>query len=499
MTDFHDRRQGSFANSANGFTPMGPMIGQHGTTDQAHRAQPFLSTGTPMQDGDFTVAALAHGSAGMDLHPQFGGTPPKFYLPGQPQVLYQHMPQIPAHAHMARLMSQAAYCGYPQQTVDHSPVSINWTPGLSNANTPTGYTSCRDSFPSNETDQPATPFSKYDGYQGGLAVYDRSPSMGFSHGSTLSSSQLGVPYGIPQVGKTPPSNIPIQLQLQLLVQQHPAIPKAILAPGSPLKHLNRALENTTGETNVYIRGLQLETTDEVLHSWGSRFGDIVSSKAIVDLKTNLCKGCVPSATSSLAMLTSISFGFIRYHNLEDANDCIRGFHFLGYEVSFAREPFHFKLKALSDESNTNLYVSNIPKNMDERELASVFAPYKVCSARVLRDPRGDSRGIGFARFESREVCEEIIKNFNNTPVSKPGGEEHLIQIRYSDTHEQKVLKQYTAAARAFRAHEYERGVMQARNGALLASDHQAALPGAERQNEFQNYLQTIAGFVEASL
>ncbi|KAJ9655556.1 hypothetical protein H2201_008781 [Coniosporium apollinis] len=497
MTNFHDQRQGSFANSANGFTPSRPMIGQYSTTDQARRAQTFLSAGTPMQNGDFTVAALDHGSAGMKLHPQFGGTPPKFYLPGQPQVLYQHMPQIPAHAHMVRLMPQAAYCGYPQQTVDHSPVSINWTPGLSNANTPTGHTSCRDSFPSNETDQPATPFSKYDGYRGGLAVYDRSPSMGFSHGSTLSSSQLGVPYGIPQVGKTPPSNIPIQLQL--LVQQHPAIPKAIPAPSSLLKPLDRVLRNTTGETNVYIRGLQPETTGEMLHSWGSRFGDIQSSKAIVDLKTNLCKGCVPSATFSLAMLTSISFCFIRYHNLEDANDCIRGSHFLGYEVSFAREPFHSKLKVLSDESNTNLYVSNIPKNMDERELALVFAPHKVCSARVLRDPSGNGRGSGFTRFESRWVCEEITKNFNNTPVSKPGCEEHLIQIRYSDTHEQKVLKQHTAAARAFRADEYERGVMQARNGALLACDHQAALPGAERQNGAENYLQTIAGFVEASL
>lgn len=31
-----------------------------------------------------------------------------------------------------------------------------------------------------------------------------------------------------------------------------------------------------------------------------------------------------------------SFGFIKYHNFEDAENCIRGFHYLGYEVSFAR-------------------------------------------------------------------------------------------------------------------------------------------------------------------
>ena len=52
----------------------------------------------------------------------------------------------------------------------------------------------------------------------------------------------------------------------------------------------KVLENKTGETNVYIRGLLPETTDEMLHMWGMRFGDIQSSKSIIDLKTGLCKG-----------------------------------------------------------------------------------------------------------------------------------------------------------------------------------------------------------------
>lgn len=108
------------------------------------------------------------------------------------------------------------------------------------------------------------------------------------------------------------------------------------------------------------------------------------------------------------------FGFIKYHNFEDAEDCIRGFHYLGYEVSFARvcsncpithcsfpnplqESFYSKLKKFADECNTNLYVSNIPKNMNEHELASIFAPHKVCSSRILRDSSGTGRGVGFAR------------------------------------------------------------------------------------------------------
>jgi hypothetical protein len=93
------------------------------------------------------------------------------------------------------------------------------------------------------------------------------------------------------------------------------------------------------------------------------------------------------------------------------------------------------------------------------------------------------------RFETRDVCEEVIKNFNNTPVSKPGGDEHLIQIRYSDTQEQKMLKQQTAAGRVFRAAEYEVGVAQAR--AQGGPDRYLSLSPDEQHaaNEFELFLQ----------
>lgn len=92
-------------------------------------------------------------------------------------------------------------------------------------------------------------------------------------------------------------------------------------------------------------------------------------------------------------------------------------------------------------------------------------------------------------FESRDICDEVIKTFNNTPVSKPGGEEHLIQIRFSDTHEQKMLKQQTAAGRVFRAAEYEVGVAQAR--ALGTPDRYLTVSPVSQgaANEFEMFMQ----------
>jgi hypothetical protein len=101
----------------------------------------------------------------------------------------------------------------------------------------------------------------------------------------------------------------------------------------------------------------------------------------------------------------------------------------------------------------------------------------------------------FSSFESRDVCEEVIRKFNNTPVSKPGGEEHIIQIRYSDTHEQKMLKQQTAAARQFRAAEFEYGCIQAGRAGFLSTGstpdrlRSVSPTTADAANEFEQFLQ----------
>lgn len=62
-----------------------------------------------------------------------------------------------------------------------------------------------------------------------------------------------------------------------------------------------------------------------------------------------------------------------------------------------QESFYSKLKTFADKQNTNLYVSNLPKTMNEHALGNLFAPHKVCSARILRDRQGRGRGVGFAR------------------------------------------------------------------------------------------------------
>jgi hypothetical protein len=57
-------------------------------------------------------------------------------------------------------------------------------------------------------------------------------------------------------------------------------------------------------------------------------------------------------------------------------------------------------------------------------------------------------------FESRDVCDEVIKTFNGVPVGEEG---LLMNIRYADTPSQKELKRVTAERRQFRTNEYNIG------------------------------------------
>ena len=58
-------------------------------------------------------------------------------------------------------------------------------------------------------------------------------------------------------------------------------------------------------------------------------------------------------------------------------------------------------------------------------------------------------------FKNRDVCESVIKTFNNKAIRKGDGEDHCMQIRFADTPEQKALKAQTTAARQYRTAEYE--------------------------------------------
>lgn len=83
-----------------------------------------------------------------------------------------------------------------------------------------------------------------------------------------------------------------------------------------------------------------------------------------------------------------------------------------------------------EQDPTNLYIANLPPGFKESDLDNLLNKYgQVISTRILRDTAGVSKGVGFARMESKEKCEHIIQIFNATLV--PGCKEPLL-VKFAD-------------------------------------------------------------------
>uniref|UniRef100_A0A182SB33 Protein alan shepard n=1 Tax=Anopheles maculatus TaxID=74869 RepID=A0A182SB33_9DIPT len=83
-----------------------------------------------------------------------------------------------------------------------------------------------------------------------------------------------------------------------------------------------------------------------------------------------------------------------------------------------------------EQDPTNLYIANLPLNYKETDVENLLSKYgQVISTRILRDQNAQSKGVGFARMESRDKCEQIIQIFNGTQL--PGAKEPLL-VKFAD-------------------------------------------------------------------
>ncbi|XP_060803559.1 protein alan shepard isoform X4 [Amyelois transitella] len=181
--------------------------------------------------------------------------------------------------------------------------------------------------------------------------------------------------------------------------------------------------STTGQvgeqlsrTNLYIRGLSQNTTDKDLVQMCQMYGNIISTKAILDKNTNKCKG----------------YGFVDFETIASAEAAVKGLQAKGVQAQMAKVGIWFlrRLNRQQEQDPTNLYMANLPPHFKENDVDQLLAKFgQVVSTRILRDTHGHSKGVGFARMESREKCEQIIQMFNGNAI--PGAKEPLL-VKFAD-------------------------------------------------------------------
>jgi hypothetical protein len=273
---------------ADGGSGINSLVGQMGALSMV---PPAMGPAGPYQ------AAMGAAPMGAPLGYQLDG---QFYITspvaGQTPVGIMEGSYAPAQYY-------APAQSYAPNIVSYGATMIPYTPGRNNRsdrinreNMPPLDTGRRGSYSTNES-TPATPFytgvpSKDTMPRVSIVGLDRSTYTTPSpHQSALAS--LGSDHTVLGKSVVPPID---PRELDELLKHEPAVPKAIPAvftQPNQMKSLEQSLENRIpGNRNVYIRGLHPTTDDGLLLKYAERFGEVETSKAIIDTSTGACKGYV---------------------------------------------------------------------------------------------------------------------------------------------------------------------------------------------------------------
>lgn len=180
------------------------------------------------------------------------------------------------------------------------------------------------------------------------------------------------------------------------------------------------------KTNLIVNYLPQTMSQEEIRSLFSSIGEVESCKLIRDKVTVF--------PDHILNGQSLGYAFVNYHKAEDAEKAVNTLNGLRLQnkiikVSYAR-PSSDSIKG------ANLYVSGLPKHMNQQDLEKLFSPYgTIISSRILHenisvghllqggaeDPnmQGPSRGVAFIRYDQRNEAETAIRELNGT--IPPGG------------------------------------------------------------------------------
>ncbi|KAJ2775637.1 hypothetical protein H4R18_005962 [Coemansia javaensis] len=259
------------------------------------------------------------------------------------------------------------------------------------------------------------------------------------YGSPSPGSPLLGPHSPASAGTAPylvPAHDPHHHQHHQHHHQHrhgrAASPHGQVAHSPPLSPVFMYVRTDTTEEldprNVYIRSLPEDCDDAALEALAAPYGAIESSKSIMDEATGKCKG----------------YGFVMYQTEDQAAHAIAALNAMGLHSSLARDSLKSKLKRLQDRNSTNVYVANLPADMDEARLVELLRPHRVVSAKILRDSAtGQHRSVGFARMEDREsamAAIELLKGMVLPNAPAP------LSPRIADSADQKRLKRLFGVA-----------------------------------------------------
>ncbi|OQO11109.1 Polyadenylate-binding protein, cytoplasmic and nuclear [Cryoendolithus antarcticus] len=175
--------------------------------------------------------------------------------------------------------------------------------------------------------------------------------------------------------------------------------------------INKFEEMKANFTNIYVKNIELEATDDEFRALFEKYGDITSASLAHDQGGK-----------------SRGFGFVNYINHEDAGRAVDELHdsdFKGQKLYVGRaqkkhereDELRRQYEAARQEKSAkyqgvNLYVKNLADNVDDDELRKIFEAFgAITSAKVMRDtqPADEVEGSSLAEEKNEETEEKEEK------------------------------------------------------------------------------------------
>ncbi|KAJ0256345.1 RNA recognition motif domain-containing protein [Hirschfeldia incana] len=168
-------------------------------------------------------------------------------------------------------------------------------------------------------------------------------------------------------------------------------------------------------TNVYVKNLPKEITDDELKKTFGKYGEISSAVVVKDESGN-----------------SRCFGFVNFESPEAAAVAVEKMNgiSLGEDVLYVgraqkkserEEELRRKHEQdrLEKSNGTNLYVKNLDDGVNDEKLKEMFAEYgNVTSSKVMVNPEGVSRGFGFVSYSTPEEASRAMNEMNGKMVGR---------------------------------------------------------------------------------
>ncbi|KAK9467531.1 hypothetical protein V1512DRAFT_223747 [Lipomyces arxii] len=170
-------------------------------------------------------------------------------------------------------------------------------------------------------------------------------------------------------------------------------------------------------TNVYVKNVDTEVTDDQFRALFEKFGPITSVSLSRDDEGK-----------------SRGFGFVNFVNHEDADRAVDDLNesdvngrklYVGRaqkkherEEELRRQYETARLEKMSKYQGVNLYVKNLEDDVDDDKLREEFSEHgTITSAKVMRDEVGKSKGFGFVCFSSPDEATKAVTEMNQRMIN----------------------------------------------------------------------------------